>query len=105
MIVCQCNVLRDDALGEAIADLGTRREPAVITPGQVFKCCGAKFQCSGCMPLITSVIANSYAAAEDGSPHCSLRLPGAYLNRINPEASRYEGRQEGSGIPQQGAPS
>lgn len=43
MIICQCNVLSDDALAEAIADMRTRPEPAVITPGQVFKCCGAKF--------------------------------------------------------------
>jgi bacterioferritin-associated ferredoxin len=86
MIVCQCNVLSDDALAEAVADMRQSAEPVVITPGQVFKCCGAKFQCSGCMPLITSVIAESYAAVDAGDSHCSLRLPAAYSRRLNSEA-------------------
>jgi bacterioferritin-associated ferredoxin len=103
MIICQCNALSDDALAEAIADMRARPEPAVITPGQVFKCCGAKFQCAGCMPLVTSVIAQSFENVLAGADVCRLRLPTAFTQQRKLEAVSHEGRQESHRRVEQGA--
>jgi bacterioferritin-associated ferredoxin len=105
MIVCQCNVLSGDALAEAIADMRARPEPTVITPGLVFKCCGAKFQCSGCMALVTQVIAQSFEMHQPDLTHCTLRLPTSYSSSTALEDPRHERRQESHRGPEQGTAS
>jgi len=99
MIICQCNILSDDLVAEAVADMRARTEPAIITPGQVFKCCGAKFQCAGCMSHVTEIIAKSFDVDVTGLPGCGSKRTRSYYLSLkdkssNKETTDHEGRQE-----------
>lgn len=50
MIVCQCNVITARHIKEAVGRLMELDEFRVVTPGEVFRCCGQRPQCGGCMP-------------------------------------------------------
>src|SRR5688572_14257185 len=49
MIVCQCNVITARHIKEAVGRLMELDVFCVVTPGEVFRCCGQRPQCGGCM--------------------------------------------------------
>ena len=56
MIICQCNVISCTQLKSATERLSARDPHCIITPGAVFRACGARPQCGGCMLNVTEVI-------------------------------------------------
>jgi len=50
MIVYQCNVITSRRIKEAVGRLMELDEFRVVTPGEIFRCCGHRPQCGGCMP-------------------------------------------------------
>jgi bacterioferritin-associated ferredoxin len=57
MIVCHCNVIACTEIRASVRMILGDDQVAVVTPGQVFKCCGARPQCGGCMINVSDVIA------------------------------------------------
>ena len=58
MIVCHCNVIACSDIREAVRGLRAGQPEALVTPGQVFRCCGRRPQCGGCMNNVTSIISD-----------------------------------------------
>lgn len=57
MIVCHCNVIACGEIREAVHRIKQQDRHGVVTPGRVFSRCGKRPNCGGCMPLISSMIA------------------------------------------------
>ncbi|WP_409755662.1 bacterioferritin-associated ferredoxin [Aestuariivirga sp.] len=55
MIVCHCNVIACSEIRKAVRELGGEAG-GLVTPGQIFKCCGRRPQCGGCMSHVSSLI-------------------------------------------------
>jgi bacterioferritin-associated ferredoxin len=70
MIVCHCNIIASGDIHRAVKELTAEAIASMITPGLVFKCCGARPQCGGCMPHvsthITIALEERAAASEKG---------------------------------------
>jgi bacterioferritin-associated ferredoxin len=58
VIVCHCNVLACADIRRSVKELLHGQSAAMVTPGQVFRCCGARPQCGGCMGSVSSLIAS-----------------------------------------------
>lgn len=55
MLVCSCNRLSDRALAAAARRLAADPARRIVTPGAVFRECGARPRCGGCFPLVIEV--------------------------------------------------
>ncbi len=62
MIVCHCNVIACTDIRRSVAELSEGKQLAMVTPSMVFKCCGARPQCGGCMTTVTRLISETSAA-------------------------------------------
>lgn len=58
MIVCHCNVIACSDIRKAVQGLHDGQPATLVTPGQVFRCCGHRPQCGGCMGNVTSIISD-----------------------------------------------
>jgi bacterioferritin-associated ferredoxin len=56
MIVCHCNVITCGELRKAAAELCDTDPYAIVTPGTLFRACGARPQCGCCMPRVADLI-------------------------------------------------
>ena len=57
VIVCHCNVLACADIRRSVRDVLGSQSAGGVTPGRVFRCCGARPQCGGCMGSVTSLMA------------------------------------------------
>ena len=64
MIVCSCNVLSENAVREACAQLSPR------TPGQVYRCLGCSPQCGRCSRTIKSILEQALAVCPASCAVC-----------------------------------
>ena len=106
MIVCHCNVIACTDIRLSVQRLSVEIEAASITAGQVFRCCGARPQCGGCVPSVKRMIAaeldkltcpgaGSCAAAEFVAKYLKLET--------DDELAEHEGQSHGTRISEQGA--
>lgn len=56
MIVCHCNVIACSDIRKAVRGVASEQPGSLVTPGRVFKCCGSRPQCGGCMGNVVSII-------------------------------------------------
>lgn len=56
MIVCSCNVITDQEIADAVAELRTSDPYVVLTPGLIFRTIGKRPSCGSCLPLITRIM-------------------------------------------------
>ncbi len=63
MIVCHCNVIACGEIREAVRRMKQQDGYGVVTPGRVFSRCGKRPNCGGCMPVISSLIAETFVEA------------------------------------------
>lgn len=56
MIICQCNVISCTQLKSATERLSACDPHCIVTPGAVFRACGVRPQCGGCMLNVTEII-------------------------------------------------
>src|SRR5262245_12260507 len=102
MIVCQCNVLCCSDIRNA-AEAILRDDPyAVVTPGTVFRCCGVRPQCGGCMPSVAGqIVAVVDSTAKVDCVYNDSRL--ASYSTEPPQGSvGDEGQQKGHRLSEQG---
>jgi hypothetical protein len=62
MIICQCNVIACSEIRQAVGHIRSADPFAVVTPSGVFRCCGKRPRCGGCMPLVTGIIQQELGA-------------------------------------------
>jgi bacterioferritin-associated ferredoxin len=56
VIICQCNVVTDRDLEAAVADIISKPEAPLPTPGVVFRHLSKKMNCCTCAPLTIRII-------------------------------------------------
>ncbi|MES0880444.1 (2Fe-2S)-binding protein [Roseibium sp. SCP14] len=56
MIICSCNVLSDEQLREAAAEMRADPNGKVPTPGAVFRHLGCRPRCGSCFPSVIDII-------------------------------------------------
>jgi bacterioferritin-associated ferredoxin len=66
MIVCHCNVIACSAIREAVKGIRAEESEGVVTPGRVFRCCGQRPQCGGCMNMVSAIIADEVETGRAG---------------------------------------
>ena len=64
MIVCHCNVIACSDIRKAVKGLLDSEPQGIVTPGRVFKCCGRRPQCGGCMENVSAIIASELVVGE-----------------------------------------
>jgi bacterioferritin-associated ferredoxin len=57
VIVCHCNVIACSDIRSAVKEILESEPQGIVTPGRVFKCCGQRPQCGGCMGNVSAIIA------------------------------------------------
>jgi bacterioferritin-associated ferredoxin len=62
MVICQCNVIGCGEIRAAVGEIKAAEPYALVTPAGVFRCCGKRPICGGCMPLVTAIIQDALAA-------------------------------------------
>jgi len=65
MLVCSCNRLSDRDLAAAAQRLAADPARQIVTPGAVFRECGARPRCGGCFPLVVEVSHKAISADLD----------------------------------------
>ncbi len=56
MIVCQCGVISCRQIRDSVAEMRDGDPYCIVTPGRVFKKCGARPNCGNCMSLFVATI-------------------------------------------------
>jgi bacterioferritin-associated ferredoxin len=102
MIVCQCNVITSRNIKEAVGRLMELDELEVVTPGAVFRCCGQRPQCGGCMPHLVKHM--EAAVLEIRGSACQEHQSAPFSGLESGEVEKAdEGSQEGHRISEQGS--
>lgn len=70
MIVCHCNVISSDDIRDKISAIRDGESQTLATPGAIFKACGKRPKCGGCMPVFAMIIEElaEEKLAETGPP-------------------------------------
>lgn len=63
MIVCHCNVISSQDIDRSVSRLREGDPQALLTPGEIFRSCGKRPNCGGCMPVFAAKIAEIVADA------------------------------------------
>lgn len=66
MIVCHCNVIACADIREAVKGIRAAEPEGVVTPGRIFRCCGQRPQCGGCMNLVSAIITEEVESGAAG---------------------------------------
>lgn len=85
MIVCQCNVLSEDSIKKAIAEL-VREDPyQLVTPGLVYSHMGKSGKCCGCFPRVVGLIIQKLEEFQSSNQTSGLdrRLAGAGASHLH----------------------
>ena len=61
MIVCHCNVISSQDIDRSVTRLRANDPQALLTPGEIFKACGKRPNCGGCMPVFAAKIEKAVA--------------------------------------------
>ena len=73
MIVCHCNVISSRDIRRSIADMRKRDPHALVTPGEIFKACGKRPNCGGCMTVFAAMIEETVGMRPSASPYKPVR--------------------------------
>jgi len=87
MLVCSCNRLTDHALGEAAQRLASAPSRRIVTPGAVFRECGARPRCGGCFPLVIEITHNAITGASEGGENAGCCCAGCACATAEAEAA------------------
>src|SRR5262245_55285679 len=100
MIVCHCNVIRSEEIRAAVRDVLDRDRLAVVTPGVVFRCCGARPQCGGCMPNFARHVDEFLEILIEAGKACSETCNGSKVARGESGSDTHEGKPAGHRVSQ-----
>ena len=59
MIVCQCNCITDNEIGQVVCGLVSNDYSKLPTPGYVYHQLGKRMRCATCLPLAVDIIAET----------------------------------------------